>query len=142
MGDAMDVKLNYVDGMEFLARTPSGHQLTLDAAPKYGGRDKGPRPSELLLVGLGGCSAMDVISILKKKKLDVTGFEINVKGLRAEEHPKRFTEIELEYVVKGKNIPEEAVRKAVELSMNKYCSVKATLEEGAKVKFGFRVENE
>jgi hypothetical protein len=83
---------------------------------------------ELLLIGIGGCSGMDIISILKKKKQEVTGLEINVNGVQAADYPKKFNDITIEFVVKGRNISEEAVKRAIDLSMNKYCSVKATLE--------------
>jgi putative redox protein len=85
---------------------------------------------------------MDVVSILKKKKQDLTGFEVNVKGEQAEDYPKKFTAINLEFVVRGRNISEDAVRKAIDLSMNKYCSVKATLEGVAKISFSYKIISE
>jgi len=97
---------------------------------------------ELLLVGIGGCSGMDMISILKKKKQDVTGLEINVNGGQAAVYPKKFNNITLEFVVKGKNISEEAVKRAIDLSMNKYCSVKATLDASATITFSYRITEE
>ena len=135
----IEANIRYVEGMLFSARTDSGHEVLMDADPKFGGADKGPRPMELLLAGLGGCTAMDVISILKKKKQEVTGLEIKVRGERAPEHPKRYTGIEIEFHVKGKNVSEDAVKKAVELSMDKYCSAKATIEQGAKVTYTYRI---
>ncbi|MDA8388652.1 MAG: OsmC family protein [Nitrospiraceae bacterium] len=138
--DIKEVNIKYVEGMLFSARTDSGHEVLMDADPKFGGADKGPRPMDLLLAGLGGCTAMDIISILKKKKQEVTGLEIKVKGERAPEHPKKYTGIELEFRVKGKNISEDAVKRAVGLSMDKYCSAKATIEGGAKVTYAYRIE--
>lgn len=137
-----EAKVTYVDGLQFVAAATSGHAIVMDGDVEVGGRDTGPRPMELLLMGIGGCSGMDVISILKKKKQDVKGLEINVKGDKAENYPKKFTDINLEFVVKGKNISEDAVKRAVELSMEKYCSVKATLEGSAKITYNYRIVGE
>lgn len=137
-----NAKVTYVQGLQFVGKASSGHAIVMDSDPEVGGHDTGLRPMELLLVGLGGCSGMDIISILKKKKQDITGLEINVKGEKAEKHPRKFTEINLEFVVRGRNISEEAVKRAVDLSMNKYCSVKATLEGSAKINFFYKVIQE
>jgi len=138
----LTAKVTYVKGMQFVGDTESGHALVMDAEPSDGGKNTGPRPMELLLASAGGCSGMDVISILKKKRQDVTGLEINVRGEKAEDYPKKFTEITLEFAVRGKNISEEAVKRAVELSMTKYCSVKATLEGTAKIHYSYKIINE
>ena len=135
----MEVRVKYTDGLQFVGETESGHAVLMDGEPVYGGKDTAVRPTELLLVGLGGCSGMDVVSILKKKKQDIKGLEINIKGTRAEEHPKKFTAIDIEFVVTGHGISEEAVKRAVNLSMEKYCSVKATLEGCAKITFSYRI---
>jgi len=133
-----NAKVTYVQGLQFVGEASSGHALVMDSAPA----NSGLRPMELLLLGIGGCSGMDVVSILKKKKQDVTGFEINVKGEKAEDYPKKFTEINLEFIVRGRNISEDAVKKAIDLSMNKYCSVKATLEGSAKISFSYKIIQE
>ncbi|MCG6550700.1 MAG: OsmC family protein [Candidatus Magnetominusculus sp. LBB02] len=138
----MKAKLTYVNGMKFVAEADSGHAIVIDGDHEAGGDDAGLRPSELLLIATGGCSAMDVISILKKKKQEVTGFEINVTGDKAAAHPKRFQKVVVEYVVKGKNISEEAVVRAVELSMTKYCSVKATIDGGVPVEYTHKIVEE
>jgi len=138
----LTAKVTYIKGMQFVGDTESGHALVMDADPSDGGQNIGPRPMELLLAGAGGCSGMDVISILKKKRQDVTGLEINVRGEKAEDYPKKFTEITLEFAVRGKNISEEAVKRTVELSMTKYCSVKATLEGTAKIHYSYIIINE
>lgn len=137
-----NIKLHYQGGLEFVAETPSGHQITMDGAPDFGGGNKGPRPMELVLVALGGCSGMDIASILNKKRMDLKGIEINVKGEKAPEYPKKYTDVEIEFIVKGKNLTDEAVGRAVELSMQKYCSVKATIEGTAKVKYSYKIVNE
>ncbi|MFZ6016572.1 MAG: OsmC family protein [Nitrospirota bacterium] len=135
----MQAKVTYVQGLQFIGEASSGHAIVMDGDPEVGGHNTGLRPMELLLVGVGGCSGMDVISILKKKKQDVTGLEIKVKGQKAENYPKKFTDIDIEFVVKGRNISEDAVKRAIELSMNRYCSVKATLEGSAKINYTFRI---
>jgi putative redox protein len=137
-----NAKVTYTQGLQFVGEASSGHAIVMDGNPEVGGHDTGLRPMELLLVGLGGCSGMDIISILKKKKQDITGLEINVKGEEAEKYPKNFTEIDLEFVVKGRNISEDAVKRAIDLSMNKYCSVKITLEGSSKINFFYKIINE
>lgn len=135
----VEARVKYVDGLQFVGEASSGHAIIMDGDIEVGGKDTGLRPMELLLIGLGGCSGMDIVSILKKKKEDVTGLEINIKGEKAENYPKKFTDIAIEFVVKGRNISEEAVKKAVNLSMERYCSVKATLEGSAKISFSYRI---
>ncbi len=136
----MQAKVTLVDGLQFVGEASSGHAIVMDGDHEFGGSDTGIRPSELLLVGIGGCSGMDVISILRKKKQDVTGFEILIDGNKADSHPKKFTDMTIKYIVKGKNLSEEAVKRAVQLSMDKYCSVKATLEGVAKINFTVEIE--
>ncbi len=138
----MNAVVSYVKGLQFIGESSSGHAIVMDGDPSVGGHNTGMRPAELLLLGIGGCSGMDIVSILKKKRQEVTGFEINVKGKRAEDYPKKFTEITLEFVVKGRDISEVAVKRAVDLSMNKYCSVKATLEGTAKIHFSYKIIQE
>jgi putative redox protein len=135
-------KVTYVEGLQFVGEASSGHAIVMDGDPEVGGHNTGLRPMELLLVSVGGCSGMDIISILKKKKQEITGLEINVKGQKAETHPKKFTDIDIEFIVKGRNIAEDAVKRAVELSMDKYCSVKATLEGTARISFSYRIIQE
>jgi putative redox protein len=135
----VEVKVKYIDGLQFVGEAESGHAVLMDGEPVYGGNNTAIRPTELLLVGLGGCSGMDVVSVLKKKKQDIQGLEIHINGKRAEEHPKKFTDIDIEFVVTGRSISEEAVKRAVNLSMEKYCSVKATIEGCATITFSYRI---
>ncbi|PKL47526.1 MAG: osmotically inducible protein OsmC [Nitrospira bacterium HGW-Nitrospira-1] len=135
-------KVTYVNGMQFVGEADSGHAIIMDGTPETGGKDTGLRPMELLLIGIGGCSGMDVVAILKKKKQAISGFEINVNGQKAENHPQKFNEIDMEFVIKGKNISEEAVKRAVQLSMEKYCSVKAALEGSAKINYTYKIIEE
>jgi putative redox protein len=129
----MEVKAVWNGKMSFEGSVSSGFKLPMDTSTESGGEDNGFRPMELLLVGLAGCTAMDVISILKKKRQEVTDFEVRVHGERATEHPKIFTDIHLEYVVTGKSIEREAVERAVELSEEKYCSAQAMLNKAAHI---------
>jgi len=137
-----EAKVTYVEGLQFVAEAMSGHAIVMDGDVEVGGKNTGSRPMELLLMGIGGCSGMDVVSILKKKKQEVKGLEINVKGEKAENYPKKFTDINLEFIVRGKNISDDAVKRAVELSMEKYCSVKATLEGSAKITWSWKIIEE
>ncbi|TAN42944.1 MAG: OsmC family peroxiredoxin [Nitrospirae bacterium] len=130
-------KIKYTDGMQFVGETGSGHAIVMDSDTEFGGSDTGVRPTELLLVGVGGCSGMDIVSVLKKKHQKLTGLEVNVEGKKAEDYPQKFTDIHIEFIVKGKGLSEEAVKRAVDLSMDKYCSVKATLEGTAKITFSY-----
>lgn len=138
----LKAKVTLVKDMQFIGDAESGHAIVMDSDYSVGGKNTGPRPMELLLIASGGCTGMDVISILRKKKQNITGLEISVKGNKADEFPKRLTEITLEYTIKGKNVSEEAVKRAIELSMNKYCSVKATLECSAKIQYSYKIINE
>jgi len=135
-------KITYTDGMQFVGEAGSGHAIVMDTDAEFGGANTGLRPTELLLIGVGGCSGMDIVSVLKKKKQKLTGLEVNVDGKKAETYPQKFTDINIEFTVKGRNLSEEAVKKAVDLSMEKYCSVKATLEGSAKITFSYKIVEE
>ena len=120
--------------MSFDGSSANGFSLPIGTSTESGGDNDGFRPMELLLIGMAGCTAMDVISILEKKRQDVTGFEVRVvEAERAAEHPKVYTHIVLEYVVTGKNVDRAAVERAVELSSTKYCSAEAMLGKVAKI---------
>jgi putative redox protein len=135
-------KVIYVNGLQFIGQSATGHAIVMDGDTSFGGQNTGPRPMELLLLASGGCSGMDVVSILKKKKQHITGLEIIIDGKKADDYPKKFTEINLEFIVRGKDISEEAVKRAIELSMTKYCSVKATLEGSAMFNYTYKIINE
>jgi len=124
--------------MAFVGKGPSGYELALDAAPDVGGRGLGARPMETLLVALGGCTGMDVVSILRKMRVEVDGFEIRIKGQRQEEHPKKFTAIHLDYVLTGRGLEERRpqIERAVALSQERYCSVAASLRPGVTFTHG------
>lgn len=135
----MNATVKWVEGFQFVAESGSGHAIVMDAGKDSGGNGTGVSPMELLMLGIGGCSGMDVISVLKKKKQEVFDLRVNISGKLAPEYPKRYTEMNLEFVVKGRGIDESAVKKAIDLSMDKYCSVKATLEGSAKVSYTYQI---
>jgi putative redox protein len=134
-----EAKVMFIHGLQFVGEASSGHAIVMDGDPEVGGDNTGLRPMELLLVGLGGCAGMDVVSILRKKKQELTGLEITVRGQKADKYPKKYTDIGIEFLVRGRNISEEAVKRAIDLSMDKYCSVKATLEGAAKISFTYKI---
>lgn len=121
----MDAKVVWKDGLSFTGAAESGFTLPLGADPAVGGANDGFRPLELLAVGLAGCTAMDVISILRKKQQRVTAFEVKVHADRAEEHPKVFTRLAITYVVTGRAVDEAALLRAIELTATKYCPAQA-----------------
>ncbi|MFQ5595259.1 MAG: OsmC family protein [Anaerolineae bacterium] len=125
--------------MHFTATANTGYNLTLDADPSVGGQDMGFRPLELMLVSLAGCTAMDVISILRKKRQDVTGFEVRVQADQARDFPKVYTDIRVIYMVRGRNIDPAAVERAIELSEAKYCPAHAMLSKAANIISAYEV---
>ncbi len=120
-------------GMSFVARTDSHHFVTLDTAAEDGGQNSGPRPMEAVLCALGGCTAMDVVVFLQKKRRTVEALTVRVTGKRREQPPRTFEELTLDYRVRGPDLTEADIRWAVELSINKYCSVLAMLSQSARV---------
>lgn len=130
-----------IKGITFLGKTDSNHWVTMDGPENFGGSDAGTRPKELILLALAGCTGSDVAVILQKKKINLDGFEMNVSAEAQETHPQVFTKIDLEYVFYGKNIPKEAVERAIELSLTTYCSVTAMLKKSVEITHSFRIEN-
>jgi len=126
-------KVVWKGGMAFTGSSDGGYLIPLDANKEVGGRELGFRPLQLFAIGLVGCTGMDVISILQKKRQEVTDFKVSAEIERAEEHPKVFTKIVLEYKVIGKNLDQKAVERAVELSENRYCGAQAMLRETAEI---------
>lgn len=129
-----------VGPMRFDAESGSGNRIAMDVSEQDGGQNAGASPMELLLVALAGCTGMDVISILRKKRQNVTSYTIAVRGERREEHPQTFTTITVEHTLTGHGINPDAVRRAIELSETKYCSVGATIEKTATITHTFRLE--
>lgn len=138
---AKQAKVRWVSGMQFVGETGSGHAIVLDA-PTPGGRNTGPGPMELLLVGLAGCTAMDVVNILGRKRQPFHGVEVNVRGEQREDPPNIYTDIHVEYVVYGKGVSEKAVEHAIALSEEKYCSAAAMMNKVANITTSFRIVEE
>ncbi len=132
-------KITFTDGMQFVGVADSGHAVVMDAPASVGGNNTGAKPMELLLMAFGGCSGMDVISILRKKKQNVSKLGINVEGEMAKDHPHMYTSMHIEYIATGKDIAEDAVKRAIELSLEKYCSVGATLGKAAKITRSYKM---
>jgi putative redox protein len=130
------------NGMSFIAETGSGHLIAMDGAPDGGGRNLAPRPMETLLAATGGCTAYDVVLILKRGRHDVRGCEVVLHADRAAEDPKIFTRIEMRFLVRGRNLPVAAVERAVKLSHEKYCSATAMLEAKATITISTEVIEE
>ena len=126
-------------GMRFRATTGTRHDVTMDAAPSVGGTNSAARPTEVLLAALGGCTGMDVISILRKMRQDVTAYQVNVSGDQAREHPRVFTDIDVEHVVRGRGLSVDMVKRAIELSATRYCSVQAMLAGVVRIQERYRV---
>ncbi len=135
----MDVQVNWHGGLSFTGEAPSGFTVNLGADPKVGGANDGFRPMELMALSLAGCTAMDVISILRKKRQDVTDFKVQVHAERADQHPKVFTGAVIEYLVSGRSVDEKAVRRAIELSAKRYCPAQNMLNKVIPIELRYRI---
>lgn len=136
----MKMNIEWKGNMAFEGTGPSGQKLLMDADETVGGENKGPRPMETLLHALGGCTGMDVVSILKRMRLDIENFHMEINAERAPEHPKRYTNIHIHYVLNGSNLTEDKVRKAIDLTQEKYCSVSKSLN--ADITYSFEINGE
>ena len=125
----MKASISWHRGVSFLAESGSGHAVVVDGAPEHGGRNIGPRPMELILMGLGSCASFDVIAILKKQRQEVVSCECVLEAERADAVPSVFTKITINFQISGNNLDESKVERAVALSAEKYCSVSKMLEE-------------
>ncbi len=139
MANDMTVRAKLETGMRFDVETGSGHHILLDAAEHNGGQNAGPQPMEMLLVSLASCAAMDIISILRKKRQDIPAYEVRVWGGRTEEYPRVFVEITVEHIFLGQNIQPEAVKRAIELTEERYCGASAMLGKTATLTHTFRI---
>ena len=136
----MECRVKWIEGgMSFVAETGSNHALMMDGPPDAGGRNLAPRPMELLLAGTGGCTAFDVVAILKKGRHAVTGCEVSLTAERAETDPKVFTHIHFHFRITGKGLKPEVVTRAINLSKEKYCSASIMLGETAKITHDFEI---
>jgi len=135
----MKARIKLAEGMTFVAESGSGHSVVVDAAPDVGGKDLGTRPMELVLMGTGACTAIDVMHILRKARQPVTDCVVELEAERAAEDPKIFTAIKLRYIVTGRGLAKAQVERAIKLSKEKYCSATIMLAKTADVTFDFEV---
>jgi putative redox protein len=138
----MKARVKWVEQASFLGETGSNHAVLMDGPPTAGGRNLGPRPMEMLLLGTGGCACFDVVSILKKRRQAISDCYVELDAERAETDPKVFTKIHIHFVVKGKDIKPEMVEKAIKLSAEKYCSASIMLGQTAAITHDFEVIQE
>ena len=136
----MKARVKWLDGRAFVGESGSGHAVVMDGAPDSGGRNVGVRPMEMLLLGLGGCTAFDVVMILEKSREKVTSCEVELEAERAAEDPKVFTHVKLIYKLKGKALKPAAVERAINLSAEKYCSASMMFSKTAKLEHEWTVE--
>lgn len=137
----MDVKVHWLDGARFVGESGSGHSVVMDGPPDLGGRNLGPRPMEMLLLGTGGCAIYDVLSMLKKSRQVVEDCRVEIQAERADAVPAVFTKVNLHFVVTGTRLKESHVARAVTLSAEKYCSASIMLEAaGVEVSHSFAIE--
>lgn len=135
----MKARIRWLEPMSFVGESGSGHTVVMDGPPEHGGRDLAARPMELLLIGMGGCTAFDVVHILKRARQAVTGCEAELEAERAEQEPKVFTRIHVHFIVTGRDLSEKHVRRAVELSATKYCSASIMLGQTAEITHDFEI---
>jgi putative redox protein len=135
----METAIKLSSGLHFSGETPSGFMVHMDGGAAVGGQDKGPRPMEMIAMGLIGCTAMDVISILNKMRQDVTEFEVKLHADNATEHPKVFTKMHIEYILSGRNLEADKVEKAIELSAVRYCPAQAMLSKAAPIETSCKI---
>lgn len=138
----MDCTIKWVDGMAFVAETGSGHAFVMDAATDVGGRNLGPRPMETVLAGTGGCTAIDVLMILKRSRQDITGCHVQLTSDRAPTDPKVFTRIHMHFVIRGRNVKRATVEHAIKLSHQKYCSASIMLGKTAEITHDYEIIEE
>lgn len=135
----MKVEIKKIDGLKLLGKDDSGHEIYIDTKTEYGGHESGPTPMNLLLLALGSCTLMDVISIIDKMKVDYDDIKVQVDGKRRDEHPKTYKDIEIKYIVYGNNPDESRIKKAIDLSIKKYCSVHEMLAASATISSSFEI---
>ena len=134
-----EATVRWAGKMTFIGKAGTNHLVPMDTSPEFDGDSSATKPLELLLIALGGCTGMDIVPLFKKMRQDVTAVELNITAERSEEHPRVYTRIDLEYVVTGKALEEEKVKRAIELSQEKYCSVSAILKKAYQVSYAIRI---
>ena len=135
----MNISVNWVDGMLMVGKSHSGHSITMDGPSEIGGDNLGVRPMEMLLLGVAGCTMIDVVTTLKKMRQELTHCETKVNAERADDHPKVFTDIHIQFIIKGKGLDTKKVEKAITLSAEKYCSASIMLGKTASITHDFEI---
>ena len=135
----MNISVNWVDGMLMVGKSHSGHSITMDGPPEIGGENLGVRPMEMLLLGVAGCTMIDVVTTLKKMRQELTHCETKVNAERADDHPKVFTDIHIQFIIRGKDLDSKKVEKAITLSAEKYCSASIMLGKTASITHDFEI---
>jgi putative redox protein len=138
----LKARIKWIEGIAFMGESESGHTVVMDGAPDVGGRNLGPRPMEMLLLGAGGCTSIDVVMILEKSRQDVTDCQVEISAERASDHPKVFTRIHMHFIVKGRKLKPEIVDRAIRLSAEKYCSASIMLGKTAEMTHDFEIVEE
>lgn len=138
----MKTRIVWLEDMTYVAQSPSGHALVMDGPPELGGHNLGPRPMEMLLMGMGGCTAIDVVNILRKARQDLRGCEIEIEAQRADRDPKVFTQIHVHFTLTGQSLSAKHVERAIHLSAEKYCSASIMLGQTAQITHTFDIRDE
>ena len=138
----MKTRIVWLEDMTYVAQSPSGHALVMDGPPELGGHNLGPRPMEMLLMGMGGCTAVDVVSILRKARQNLRGCEIEIAAERADSDPKVFTQIHVHFILTGPDLSAKHIERAIHLSAEKYCSASIMLGQTAKITHTFEIRQE
>ena len=137
----MNARIKWLDHMSFVGEADSGHSVVMDGSPEHGGRNLGPRPMEMVLLGLGGCTAFDVISILQKSRVPVDDCVVELSAQRADTIPAVFSKIHVHYIVKGPDLQDKQVKRAVDLTSEKYCSVSMMLKSSVEISYDYEIKD-
>jgi putative redox protein len=137
----MKTRVTWLEDMTYVAQSPSGHAVVLDGPPELGGHNLGPRPMEMLLMGMGGCTAIDVVNILRKARQELRGCEVQLEAQRADSDPKVFTTIHVHFILTGKSLSARHVERAIQLSAEKYCSASIMLGKTAQITHTFEIRD-
>lgn len=137
----MNARIKWLDHMSFVGEAGSGHSVVMDGSPDHGGRNLGPRPMEMVLLGLGGCTAFDVMTILQKSRVVVDDCEVEISAQRADAVPAVFTKVHVHYIVKGPKLQDKQVKRAVDLTSEKYCSVSMMLKSSVEITYDYEIED-
>ena len=138
----MKTRVVWLEDMTYVAQSPSGHALVMDGPPELGGHNLGPRPMEMLLMGMGGCTAIDVVNILRKGRQNLRGCEVDIEAQRADSDPKVFTRIHVHFTLSGQGLSTKQIERAIQLSAEKYCSASIMLGQMAQITHTFEIRDE